>query len=163
LHSPRYTLDAAGTVGMRGHFDDGQGPPSFLRTKLQDQLQKSAIVRMLKNLQAPTTEDDVRLLLAIVRKSRDLLTTEYPGIKFHILLWRNFEYEERDYHALWQGFIQMGIPVHLVDDILPEYDVNPQKYWIHQEDRHSNALANRLLARYVTTDILSIKVDIEAR
>jgi hypothetical protein len=154
-HGPRYQLDADGTVRLRGHFDDGQKPLTSLAARLDGQLSKSAIYRTLKNHEPPPDENDVRLLLALVRRSRDLLVAQYPGIEFHVILWRNLEYEEKTYEELQRGFAEMKIPVHLIPDILPDYKVNPGRYWLHPEDKHPNALADRLIADYVVTGIVS--------
>lgn len=153
-HSPRYRLEADGGVRLEGHFDDGRKPPSALRTILERRLGKSATYRLLKSLEPRITEDDIRLLLATVRKSRELLEAEYPGMEFHIILRQNFDYEAGTYRELLEGFRRMNIPVHLVEDILPDYNSNPQKYWLSRDDRHPNALQDRLIARYVVARIL---------
>lgn len=154
-HNPRYRLDADGTVQLAGHFDDDQKTDSAFKRRVRGQLRKSAIYRRLESLEPPTDESDVRLLLAVMRKSKDLLAAQYPGIEFRIILWRNFDYEQKSYDELREGFTKMNIPVHLVENILPDYNVHPEKYWLGPEDRHPNALADRLMANYVVTKILS--------
>jgi len=154
-HGPRYQLNTDGSVLFTGHFDDGQEPPSAFTRRLRGQLQKSAIYRRLEDFRPRTNENDVRLLLAIVGRSRDLLIAQYPGIKFEVILWRNFPYEQELYEELQAGFVRMNIPVHRVGDILPDYSTNPEKYWLSREDAHPNALANRLIANYAVTKILS--------
>jgi hypothetical protein len=41
-----------------------------------------------------------------------------------------------------------------VENILPDYGADPARYWLGLKDRHPNALADRLLAKYVLTTIL---------
>lgn len=154
-HSPRYVLNADDTVRLAGHFDDAEKPASRLEAKLVGQLHKSMLFRTLESLKPRTNEEDVHLLLAIVRKSRDLLVAEYPGIEFHIILRQNFDYEQARYQELQKEFSQMNIPVHLLENILPDYNADPQRYWLNPHDRHPNSLQNRLIAEYVVTKILS--------
>jgi hypothetical protein len=154
-HNPRYRLNPDGTVRLDGHFDDGQKPPSAFELRLRGQLRKSAIYRMFERAEPRTNEDDLRLLLATVRRSRDLLAAEYPGIEFHVVLWRNFEYEQPIYQKLQEGFAEMHIPVHLVENMLPDYNLDSRKYLLSPGDGHPNQLANRLLARYIVSEILS--------
>ncbi|MBZ5705514.1 MAG: hypothetical protein LAN63_09175 [Acidobacteriia bacterium] len=158
-HNPRYQLDADGTVHLHGHFDDGEKPPSVLKAKLEWQLRKAAIYQMLKGLEPPTDENDIRLLLATIRRSRDLLVAEYPGIEFHVILWPKSPGEETIYRELQEGFRRMNIPGYLVENIFPDYDTG--KYWLDPDDRHPNALANRLLAKYVVTTILSSHPEVQ--
>ncbi len=154
-HSPRYVLEADGTVRLNGHFDDGQKPRSRLEASLGGQLRKSALYLWIENIRPGTNENDLRLLLAIVRKSRDRLKAEYPDAEFQIILWRNFGYEQKTYDHLQAGFAEMKIPVHLVENILPGYNTDPKQYWLTRENAHPNALANRLIAQYVVSKILS--------
>jgi hypothetical protein len=52
------------------------------------------------------------------------------------------------------GFHQMGIPLDLVEDILPDYHTNELKYVLSSADHHPNALADRLLAQYIFSRIV---------
>jgi hypothetical protein len=152
-HSPRYRLDAEGTIRLNGHFDDGQKPHSPFQSHFREQLRKSAMYRALENLRPRTDEDNVRLLLATVRTSRDLLEAEFPGIQFRVILWRNFAYERQLYEELEKGFKNMNIPVYPVVSILPDYSTDSSKYLLAQLNGHPNALANCPVANYVVTKI----------
>lgn len=154
-HSPRYVLNADGTVTLAGHFDDGGKKPSALQLRLRGQLKKSATYRTITSIEPAINENDVRLLLAIVRQSRDKLVAQYPGIEFHVLLWRNFSREKKLHEQLLAGFGQLNIPVHRIERVLPGYDAAPEQYWLSPHDQHPNAMANRLIADYVVTRILS--------
>ena len=157
-HNPRYEL-SNGTLRLNGHFDDGEKTPSYLALRLRGQLRKSAIYRWFATLEPRTNENDVQLLVAIVGRSRDLLAAQYPGIEFHVILWRNFDKDQNVYGELQRDFARMNIPVHLVDDIIPDYNANFEKYSLSPLDRHPNALADRMLANYVVTRILSRKAE----
>lgn len=154
-HSPHYAyvLQPDGTVHFDGHFDDAH--QSRLEASIRGQLRKSALYLWIDNVFRPSTnDDDLRLLLALVRQSRNRLKADYPDAEFHIILWRNFPYEQKTYEKMQAGFAEMHIPVHLVENILPGYNSNPKQYWLTGENAHPNALANRLIAQYVTEKIL---------
>ncbi len=153
-HAPRYQMGPDGTVRLAGHFDD-DGPKTESRFgfEVRWQLRKSAIYRMLQNIESRVSEDDVQLTLAVVGKSRDLLAAEYPGIKFQVILWESWKEEDALYRELQTGFRQMNIPVHLIEDILPGYTVDSTKYVLGTYDKHPNALANQIIADYVLNKI----------
>jgi hypothetical protein len=50
----------------------------------------------------------------------------------------------------------MGIRVHLMSEILPNYQVDDlnEGYRLHRADPHPNAVANDLIADYVVREIL---------
>lgn len=155
-HAPRYQLDPDGSVRLVGNFEEQERAPSPLGAELRWQLGKSAIYRLLANREPRVSEDDIHLTLAIVRRSRDLLAEEYPGIKFHVILWPAWKGDYAVvYRKLQDGFRQMNIPVHLVEDILPGHTLRSSKYVLSSNNRHPNALADRLLANYVLTKIVS--------
>ncbi len=155
-HEPRYVLDGDGTVHRAGYFEDVQPLAERLGIKKGiRQLNKSAIWQRLSSSDSPITEEDIRLYLAIVRRSRDLLTAQYPGIQFRIILWPGHGAADRPtYTKMRGGFLRMGIPVYLVEDILPGYNADPQPYRLSSVDPHPNALADRLLAQFVVTTML---------
>ena len=156
-HQPRYVLDSDGTVQAAGFYEDPE--PLALRLGLgrtvANQLDKSAMWRTL-NLRSMITEDDTRLYLAMVRRSRDLLTAQYPGIEFRIILWPGRDAAQRSTNeTLRDGFRRMGTAVDLVEDILPGYTIDEAPFVLSSLDAHPNALANRLLARYVVNKMES--------
>jgi len=153
-HNPKYRLNPDGSVSLVGHFDDGRTQLSPLQARLRGQLKKSSIYRFLNSLEPRTNDDDVRLLLAIVRQSRNSLTAQYPGIDFQIILWPDFSNDQTVRQNLRSGFEAMKIPVHRIEDILPDYGTAPERYWLNAHDQHPNALADKMIADYVATKIL---------
>lgn len=154
-HAPRYLLDTSGNVYQAGRFEDvsGQRPD---QSELTWQLSKSAIYRTIQNMGQLPSDDDIRLMCAVVRKSKDRLTAEYPGIQFHVILWPGVVKEEEPiYQKLKTEFQEMGFPLHIVEDILPGYAANPSQYLLGGNDRHPNALANRLLAQYLLDHVIA--------
>lgn len=169
--SPRYRLDRDGIPRLDGHFGDEGNTPSFLESwmlrlvpqagpELHWQLSKSAIYRMYSSSDSPTTEDDVRLYMAVVGRAREILLADYPGLEFHVIFWPSHFIEYRAlYREMFEGFCKLDVPVHRVEDILPGYNVevpttNQTRYLLAPTDGHPNALANRLLAEYVVHRIL---------
>ena len=149
-------LDADGTVHQAGHFEDRK--PLAVRLGIHHgvrQLKKSAMWRTLESIDPPITNDDIRLYFAVVRRSQELLTAQYPGIQFRVILWPNTDPQGRTlYEKLRDGFRQMGMPLDLVEDILPGYNSDRSKFILSSVDRHPNALADQLLAQYVVSKIL---------
>jgi hypothetical protein len=80
---------------------------------------------------------------------------EYPGIQFHVILWDVWEPDHAVYQALLEGFRKLDLPTHTVWDILPGFQLRFSKYSLDRYDWHPNALADRLLANYVLTKIVT--------
>jgi hypothetical protein len=151
-HALRYQLDPGGAIRVAGHIDDADTPRSPLSRLIRGYLSRSAIGQMLRTPRV--SADDVRLLLATVQRSRNLLTTDYPGIKFQVILWPSLREDGKVYGALQDGFRELHIPVHRVEDILPGFNSDSAKYVLSKRDLHPNGTANRLLAEYVLTKIV---------
>lgn len=180
-HAPRYVLDGDGTAHRAGDFEDrkplaerlgltmgckcGQCPDCESHELLAErlgltwglrQLSKSAVWRRLWNGYPSINDDDIRRYLAVVRRSQELLTARYPGLQFHVILWPDGHGRQQRYayEEMREGFRQMGIPLHLVEDILPGCRVDLSTYMLSSVDPHPNALADRLLAKYVLEKVL---------
>jgi hypothetical protein len=153
---PRYALDADGTVHAAGFFEERKplalqlGGGQWVAWKLS----QSAIWRRLD--WSRVTAADIGLCLSVVRRSRDLLAAQYPGIEFRIISWPGSNAAERSVNeTLLDGFRHMGITVDVVDDILPGYTTDATPFVLSSFDHHPSALANRLLARHVLNKIES--------
>jgi len=147
-HGPRYILDSSGQANYAGHFDDNR--PAFMKALLP-QLEKSKTYQKTLGLQRAIRRDDILLYLAIVEKSRQLILQRYPNAEFHVLLWRYRG--DRIFDEMLVGFLEAGIRVHLINDILPGYIEKPDIYKIHTHEPHPNPLAHDLIAHYVAADI----------
>jgi hypothetical protein len=156
-HQPRYVLDADGTVHQEGLFEDRKPLAERLGfgRRVAGQLDKSAIWRLFSMSESRVTDEDVRLYFAMVRRSQELLRTQSPGIQFRIILWPNQDVpqERAIYEKMRDGFRRMEIPVDLVEDILPGYNTNREKFQISSSDDHPNAQANHLIAQYLLSQI----------
>jgi hypothetical protein len=156
-HSPRYVLNPDGSAVRNGDFEASTPPASGFSAELHQQLNKSAIYRLWARSRGPiASRNDTRLMLAIVRRSRDLLSSEYPGIQFYVILGVPVKGTDAEiYGDLVEGFRQMGVQVDKEQDMLPELVSNPRKYALSPYDSHPNALADRLLAAYIVTHMIS--------
>jgi hypothetical protein len=156
-HAPRYLLqNAEGEVYQAGHFDDAGLPQPKMNPELSWQLNKSAIYRMFTNLGEWPSDDDIRLLFGVVRKSKELLGAQYPGVQFHVILWPGVVKSEAPiYRKLRAGFREMGVGLDVVEEIIPDYAADPSKYLLGGGDRHPNALANRLVAHYLLENVIA--------
>jgi hypothetical protein len=150
-------VDADGTVRQEGNFENRK-PLALqlgLGSRVDRQLGKSAIWRMLSMGDFRITDDDFRTYFAVVRRSQMLLAAQYAGIQFRVLLWPNqhVAQQREAYEKLREGFSRMGIPVDLVEDILPNYSTDRSPYILSSTDHHPNALANRMLAQHILSEI----------
>lgn len=156
-HAPRYVLDPDGTVHLAGHFEDRQSLALRLGLgrRIEGQLNKSAMWRMLSLGDSRIVDDDIRLYFAVVQRSKELLEAQYPGIQFRVILWPNQHVSQQraTYEKLRDGFRRKGIPVDLVEDILPGYNANRSPFILSSVDHHPNALADRLLAQHVLHEV----------
>lgn len=153
---PRYVLGPDGNPTYAGTNQGNQTPVGLQRitAEIAWQMSKSRLYRTIRNRRHVASPADLPLYLAIVRRSRDLLLAEYPGVAFHILLWGHRQYFAGDLKLLEDGLAAVVPNLHLVDNILPDYQAAPLKYQLHPLDPHPNPLAHDLLARYVVAEIL---------
>jgi hypothetical protein len=153
---PRYRLTQDGEVRFDGHFEDHLGSEKDISRLLINQAMKSAIYEALIQGKYVHKYDreTIDLYLGIVDEARDLVHSRYPCAEFHVLLW---DEDDVDNRAIRDGLRQMGIDVHLMSEILPNYQIDDlnQAYLLHASDGHPNALANDLIAEYVVREILS--------
>jgi hypothetical protein len=151
-HVPRYVLDPDGTPHRAGYFEGRKPFP----LQIEARLNKSAMWRRLMVTDSRITDDDIRLYLAVIRRTQELIKIKYPGIEFRVILWPGQSgsvAQQSAYEKIRDGFLRMGIPVDLVEDILPGYNTDREKFQISSTDTHPNALANRLLAQYVVSKL----------
>jgi hypothetical protein len=158
---PRFVLLDDGSLIQQGRVGDTESgtPHSRLYTALKNQLEKSYLFRRVTSRVRPVGDRDVRLWLEIVRKSRQIVKSKFPGAQFHVILWEwvNGPSPEQEviHKQMAEGLREAGMPVHVVASILPGYDRDPAPYQIKPLiDSHPNARAHDLLARYVVHEIL---------
>ncbi|HJR77113.1 MAG TPA: hypothetical protein VJ805_09065 [Nitrospiraceae bacterium] len=170
-HSPRYRPGDSGRVTAQGNFDTVSDETRYSRIErfwraqgifgdsVSGTLRKSFLYNALVSPFRSLSIEDVELFLGIVTQSRDVAAAEYPGAEFHVILWDSMFLREGFLQFLppvVDGFRDRQIRVHLISDIMPDYDgrVSNARYELHLHDSHPNALAHRLIAEYVAKEIL---------
>ena len=154
---PKYHLTEDGGVRFDGLFGD-EGRSNDNRSWKQlfiNQISRSSIYGSLnfEKYFSRYGQHLVRFYLTIIGEARNLASTKYPDVEFHVLLW---DEDGVDSRSIVEGLEDRGIAVHLMSRILPEYRAdgfNPS-YQLHQHDGHPNAFANELIAQYVMDEIL---------
>jgi len=145
VRGPRYELDANGRPVRRGNLDDQESVALTWQGYLRAQLDKSALVALIGSRTRP---QDLALFSALVRRSREVSDSLFPGSEFHVILWSN----PGD-----PGFVErvrsLGVRVHLVRDIIPNLTSQRSAYEI-AGDGHPNARAQDAIAAYVASAIV---------
>lgn len=170
-HAPRYRPIDGGGVTAQGNFDTvsdesrysrierfwrGQGPVGVAASNM---LRKSFLYNKSASPLRGLSFDDVRLFLDVVSQARDAAAVIFPAAEFHIILWDSM-FQQRDFSRflplVLEGFRKRQIQVHLISNIIPDYDGSAPntRYELHLHDSHPNALAHRLIAGYVAETIL---------
>jgi hypothetical protein len=154
---PRYLLTPDGEVSLEGRFedDDDFAKNRSLAQVLGAQIFKSTIYRSIVGKYVHTySRDHIDLYLAILAEARRVVRAYFPHAEFHVLWW---DEDNIDNQAIKGGLKEKGINVHLMSDILPNYEVDALNlaYRLHERDAHPNALANELIAQYVVSQILA--------
>ena len=146
-HAPRYTLKD-GTVYYDGRFDDGIFYTNPVLAKVYGYLNKSHIWQKIIEKRRVMTDADVELFLSIIKQAQIEVARLYPNAKFDVIMWNSSKYEE--YARAQQGFDERNLSITWINEILPHYDENIDQYRIHpKHEKHPNAYANRIVARYV--------------
>ncbi len=166
---PRYRLDSNREATLAGYFDDEKdakneqnGALSTVIAKFRWQLSKSYLYRTVSTYVTEVgkySDENVTLYLAIVQKIGEVLESRYNNeIEFHVIFFdHTWDGTSRSVgEKVLRGLHTSGIEVHMVKDILPDSDVETDryKYKVSKYDDHPNAIANALLAEYVMKNII---------
>ena len=155
-HGPKYTLSSNGSVVYQGHFDDfdKEESTSLISRILIKLLQKSLTYQKIIDRRKNVNQNDIDLFVGIIAKSRDLIEKDYPGIKFHVLLWNDDAQPESEMKEIIYKLRGKGISVQLIRDILSvDNDKEWLKYRISDLDGHPNAKANQKMAEFLIKEI----------
>lgn len=158
---PRYRLAEDGHLFRDGSFADEEEAERRNRSPLVNELLdelawqagKSAAYRAALHRERRAQDAHFNLFFAIVAAARDEAVRTYPGLEFHTILWPNDAYPGVN-ERLRRGLESRGIRLHLVGEIVPDYDSNRAAYELHAADRHPNAKTYDLLADYVLDEIV---------
>ncbi|MCP5104361.1 MAG: hypothetical protein GY950_13315 [bacterium] len=146
-HGPRYTLREDGTLIYDGHFN--KWAVSELR---KSRIFKKILVKRMGRGVFDTTY--VNLFIEIVKKSRQLLETRYPGCEFHVIFWSNPKHKNNA--EILEKLKKNKIRVHLVSDIYKLSGASPKKgpLRLSPHDAHPTPLAYGIIADYVAGKII---------
>jgi hypothetical protein len=170
-HAPLYRRTESGHVILDGHLDTVKDESRYSRIErfwrkqgpighaISQNLRKSFIYDKLVRPLRSLSSEDVRLFIDIVSQAKEAAARQYPTSEFHVILWDNM-FVKHDYlqflPLVLEGFRHKRMNVHLVSEIIPDYDASAPntKYEIHPYDSHPNPLTYRLIATYVAKNIL---------
>lgn len=170
-HAPRVRHADGGRVVPDGHLDTVEDETRYspierfwrsqgsMGQAISASLRKSYIYDTLVRPLRSLTSEDVRLYLDVVSQAKEAAAKQYPQSEFHVLLWDNM-FVKHDYlqflPQVLDAFRKERMRVHLVSDIIPDYDASAPNvtYEIHAHDSHPNPFTYRLLARYIVQHIL---------
>jgi hypothetical protein len=155
---PRYVLTPDGAVRLEGNFEDDDDfrKDKSLNQMFWTQIAKSMLYRSIiqgKYIHRYSREN-IDLYSAIIAEAQRVVRADFPHAEFHVLWW---DEDDIDNEAIKGGLKEKGINVHLMSDILPNYEADAPNaaYRLHERDAHPNALANELVAQYVVRQILA--------
>lgn len=152
-NGPKFIFNESGEVVREGNFDDHSLIPSnFITIKIQKNLQKSLILAKILFKQRAINQDDIDLMVGVVNKFNNTFKANYPDGEFHVIFWNTNNATNKQ--EIIKGMKDHNIKIHLIDDIIPDYDTNSSRYQISKYDLHPNALANKKIADYITRNIL---------
>ncbi len=138
---PVYKLQSDGSVAYMG---SGQSRTEMFAVAIANRslfLRDFVIMPLLDQHHA----HDTALYVALVRRAADLAQQKY-GAKFIVIFW---DFPDSPLSAeIKTAFDKAGISYIPVSSILPDYSRDQDKYRL-AGDHHPNALADRLLARYL--------------
>jgi hypothetical protein len=152
---PRYRVTPSGALEYQGTTPDAgkatvvSEDGSALGRRLMDQVWKSRIYLAWSTSPERTTESEIELYFAIVRKAYRLFKRRWPDAKFHLISWDIHDFYANGRARFHKGIKSVEATVHFIDDILPGYTKNPVKYGHHVSDLHPNAMAHEMVAAYL--------------
>ena len=92
---------------------------------------------------------DIDLMVAMIERSAKIFKERYQG-KFYCLLWKERSAEKGIYAKILEGLKDKKVDVIEVEEIIPEYTQNYDKYLLYL-DGHPNSFANARISEYLAT------------
>jgi hypothetical protein len=146
---PFYKIVNGGEVEYFGSFQSNKK----LRTIISDIFIKSRIYSKILGDENPVSPKDINNYLAIVRKARNTLVDRYPKASFQVIYW-DYVGGDSVHEEVITGFNRDRINLHLISNILPEFQSKSKKYII-KYDGHPNPMAHNIIADYVVKEIIN--------
>lgn len=101
----------------------------------------------------PVDTQDVALFGGIVEAAKQSIDTAFPGARFHVILW-DYDDDAEVAEQIQSRLRQLGVAVHPVSTILPNFPALRASYEISPYDRHPNAMAHEMIADFVAESLL---------
>jgi hypothetical protein len=101
------------------------------------------------------TPEDVDLTAAVFRDAMGYLHALPSQPRLHILY--SDTYVDARIADLFNRLTAQGVVVHRIETIIPDFAENHLRYELGAADGHLNAMANRLIAKYVADRIVDHK------
>ncbi len=156
-NSPRYEFGENAIPEYRGSFIE-RNAAQYFRYPMLALKRKSPLIGRVYGDGGYDYFEHVSLYSGIVKKSSDILLKQFPGIKFHVIIWdissRDDEEAKSRYPHVTKTLRKAGLVVHEIDQIIPDFYENFQEYHIHKLDKHPSAEACRLVAEYINSRIV---------
>ncbi len=141
-YSPKYRFNQGGILYKSGMFSNNE-------TRIAYYLYKSKIIGKLHPFFIQTKQKDIDLMVAMIERSAKIFKERYQG-KFYCLLWKERSAEKGIYAKILEGLKDKKVDVIEVEEIIPEYTQNYDKYLLYL-DGHPNSFANARISEYLAT------------
>ena len=157
-NGPRYVRDENGRAVRAGFFSDvglhSRVPESILKRLKKSFVYQEYLAARVDPYEAPTRRGNVKLLSAIVERSRDEIARRFPGAAFHVLIWDSVLPPHLEAEAT-AAVTKPGVDVHNVKAVIRDQkDGFDPRYQISSGDRHPRAETYALVADYVASAVL---------
>ena len=152
-HGPRFRLLPDGSVVQQGHFDDPDpAAGGWLAAHLQMALADSLIWQKFFGRPYRIDAPDIALLDGVIRQSARVAHERFPGSVFRVILWDGGDNEKM--RLIEQGLAGSDVRLSRMTDAVPDFYHPPDRYLLSRYDRHPNAAWHRIMADYVSRELL---------
>ncbi len=165
IKGPQYVLDGNGEI-----ISSSVSIPLCARTKSQlitlpylYRTSNRIILRRNENTsknKANWKENDgIKTFVAVVDKTRNLLTSKYPGIEFYVIFWDLYEKDKGFSKAVIEGLTKKAVKTYKVSNIIKDdYNYGNKNPYFIPYDGHPTPLTHRIIANYIVKEIIKKKI-----
>jgi hypothetical protein len=151
-HGPRFRLLPDGSVVQQGHFDDPDPAHNWLTARLRMVLASSLIWQRFFGRPYRIDAPDIALLDGVIRQSARVAHERFPGSEFRVILWDGGDDEK--VRLIEQGLSGSNIRLSRMTDAVPDFYHPPDRYLLSRHDGHPNAAWHRIMADYLSRELL---------
>jgi len=162
IRGPHYILDGNGkvistSVPLWPRIKEKLGKSYLYRTITRRIIRIKRDDNEHKNTPNWTENDDIINYAGVVEKAKDLLSSKYSGIEFHVIYWD----DKNDYgfsKAVIEALIKKGIETHRLSSIIKgSYKYDNKNPYLIPYDGHPTPLTHKIIANYVVNEIIEKK------